>query len=154
METPRHGQITSDYIDYNRRDVRASQELFEKLRAEFDRHPVDLLPTRASSPASISKAYLRALGVTPGSLEAVLTAGLCLDQLHELIIRHLAAEELDDRVPVSLRPRDRTAIGRIPGLRNRRCLDALGGLTSATFQRPLRLLGSAASFSVPTMRVL
>jgi hypothetical protein len=56
-----HGVITPDYIDYNRRDVLASQELLERLREEFDRHPIALDPDRAYSPASIAKAYLRAM---------------------------------------------------------------------------------------------
>ena len=33
--------------------------------AEFDLHPVDLEPERAYSPASLSKAYLAAMGITP-----------------------------------------------------------------------------------------
>jgi hypothetical protein len=58
-----HGRITAEYIDYNRRDVEASQELLARLREEFDRHPIELNPCNAYSPASIAKAYLRALGV-------------------------------------------------------------------------------------------
>ena len=60
-----HGVITREYIDYNRRDVLASQELLEKLRVEFDRHPIDLDPCKAYSPASLSKAYFRAMGLRP-----------------------------------------------------------------------------------------
>lgn len=60
-----HGIITPDYIDYCRRDVLATQELLEKVRAEYDRHPIALQPTKAYSPASIAKAYLRAMGVRP-----------------------------------------------------------------------------------------
>jgi hypothetical protein len=49
-DTPkRHGLITADYIDYNRRDVLATQELLEKLRTEFEKHPIDLDPTNAMS---------------------------------------------------------------------------------------------------------
>lgn len=60
-----HGLITPDYIAYARQDVRATLLLLERLRVEFDRHPIDLLPDRAQSPASIAKAYLRAMGITP-----------------------------------------------------------------------------------------
>lgn len=60
-----HGVITPAYIAYARQDVRAYLYLLERLRHEFDRHPVDLLPDRAQSPASIAKAYLRAIGITP-----------------------------------------------------------------------------------------
>ncbi len=63
----RHGVITSEYIDYNRRDVLASAELLEKLRAEFDRHPIELDPCKAYSAASLAKAYFRAMGLTPPS---------------------------------------------------------------------------------------
>ncbi len=60
-----HGRITASYIDYNRRDVQATLGLLEKLRAEFDRHPIQLRPWQAFSPASIAKAYLTAMGVRP-----------------------------------------------------------------------------------------
>ncbi len=63
MKTAEHGTITARYIDYCRRDVAATAELLEKLRAEFDRHPVPLKPWKAYSPASIAKAYLRAMGI-------------------------------------------------------------------------------------------
>ncbi len=62
-----HGVITTEYIDYNRRDVLASQELLEKLRVEFDRHPIGLDPCKAYSPASIAKAYFRAMGLRPAA---------------------------------------------------------------------------------------
>lgn len=60
-----HGKISAQYINYNRRDVLATQELLEKLRAEFDKHPIGLDPSDAMSPASIAKAYLRAMGIVP-----------------------------------------------------------------------------------------
>ncbi len=60
-----HGRVTEDYISYNRQDVRATAALLEGLRAEFDRHPINLAPTRAFSPASIAKAYQRAMGLKP-----------------------------------------------------------------------------------------
>lgn len=63
--TEQHGIITPEYIAYARQDVHASLGLLEQLRAAFDRHPIDLLPERAQSPASIAKAYLRAMGITP-----------------------------------------------------------------------------------------
>ncbi len=64
-EVETHGVITPAYIGYNRRDVLATQELLEKVRAEYDRHPIALQPTKAYSPASVAKAYLRAMGVRP-----------------------------------------------------------------------------------------
>lgn len=61
----RHGEITEEYIDYNRRDVLASCELAVKLLEEYDRHPLTLQETKAYSPASIGKSYLRSMGITP-----------------------------------------------------------------------------------------
>ena len=63
--TDEHGQITTSYLDYARQDVRATSELLVKLREEFDRHPIDLLPDRVSSPAAIAKGYHAAFGITP-----------------------------------------------------------------------------------------
>lgn len=60
-----HGQITPDYIAYARQDVNATGSLLEALRTDYDRHPIDLDPCRAMSPASIAKAYYRAMGITP-----------------------------------------------------------------------------------------
>jgi hypothetical protein len=60
-----HGHITPEYIDYARQDVRATEHLLVALRQVYDQHPIDLPPEQAYSPASIAKAYLRAMGVTP-----------------------------------------------------------------------------------------
>jgi hypothetical protein len=60
-----HGIISEEYIDYNRRDVLATWELAVKLLEEYDKHPIALQPTKAYSPASIGKAYLRAMGIRP-----------------------------------------------------------------------------------------
>src|SRR5208283_1363961 len=60
-----HGIVTNKYIDYNRRDVLATSELAVKLLEEYDKHPIDLQATKAYSPASIGKAYLRAMGIPP-----------------------------------------------------------------------------------------
>jgi hypothetical protein len=60
-----HGVLTEDYIDYNRRDVQATCELAMKLLEEYDRHPVALQCTKAYSPASIGKSYLRGMGIKP-----------------------------------------------------------------------------------------
>jgi hypothetical protein len=62
----KHGQpLTRRYIDYLRRDALVTEELFRKLLEEFERHPIDLDPSRAYSSASIGKAYLEAFGITP-----------------------------------------------------------------------------------------
>ncbi len=63
--TETHGVITRDYIDYARRDVLATTELFVKLYAEHRKHPIELEPSQAFSTASVAKQYLYALGVVP-----------------------------------------------------------------------------------------
>jgi hypothetical protein len=60
-----HGIITPEYVDYNRRDVLATWELFEQLHTEYGRHPIALPLWQAYSPASVGKAYLRAMGIRP-----------------------------------------------------------------------------------------
>ena len=62
-----HGVITRKYIDYNRRDVLATSELAIKLLEEYDKHPISksLQETKAYSPASIGKAYLRLMRIKP-----------------------------------------------------------------------------------------
>jgi hypothetical protein len=60
-----HGAITPGYVDYNRQDVRVTFKLYGALMAEWRRHPIELAPEQAFSPAAVGKAYLRALGVRP-----------------------------------------------------------------------------------------
>jgi hypothetical protein len=61
----RHGIVTNKYIEYNRRDVLATSELAAKLLEEYDQHDIKLQETKAYSPASIGKAYLRRMGIKP-----------------------------------------------------------------------------------------
>ena len=65
QEVEEHGRITPEYVDYNRQDVRATGSLFEKLIVAYRRHPIGLPPTKTYSPASIAKAYLRAMSIAP-----------------------------------------------------------------------------------------
>ncbi len=65
QKTAAHGLLTPEYIDYNRHDVLATSELAVKLLEEYDRHPIELQATKAYSPASFGKAYLREMGITP-----------------------------------------------------------------------------------------
>ena len=57
------GLITDEEITYARRDVQASLGLLNALKREYDLHPIALSPDKAYSPASIGKAYLRAMGI-------------------------------------------------------------------------------------------
>jgi len=63
------GTVTIDELEYCRQDVRCTVDALNSLKEEFDRHPVNkhriaLYPDKAVSPASVGKAYLRAMGIT------------------------------------------------------------------------------------------
>ena len=57
------GKISKKEITYARQDVRATLGLLNALKREYELHPIALPPDRAYSPASIGKAYLRAMGI-------------------------------------------------------------------------------------------
>ena len=64
------GTVTSEELEYCRQDVRCTVDALNSLKEEFDKHPVnkhriELYPDKAVSPASVGKAYLRAMGITP-----------------------------------------------------------------------------------------
>src|SRR5207245_10938122 len=56
-----HGQITTEYVDYNRRDVALTAGVLVAALAEWERHPLALSPDKVMSPAGLAKGYLRAL---------------------------------------------------------------------------------------------
>jgi len=60
-----YGKITPAFIGYARQDVLATTELAVKVLAEYMRHPIDLQASKVFSAASIAKAYLRQMGITP-----------------------------------------------------------------------------------------
>jgi DNA polymerase elongation subunit (family B) len=57
------GRVTPKEISYCREDVAATGRLLDAARQEFDRHPIELRPDQAHSPASIAKAYLDAMKI-------------------------------------------------------------------------------------------
>jgi hypothetical protein len=59
------GTVNKDELEYARQDVRCTVDVLNALKQEFDRHPIDLHPDKAVSPASVGKAYLQAMGITP-----------------------------------------------------------------------------------------
>jgi hypothetical protein len=63
MEHETTGKITNKEISYARQDVRATLGLLNALKHEYELHPIRLAPYRAYSPASIGKAYVRAMGI-------------------------------------------------------------------------------------------
>lgn len=74
-----HGLVTPEYLDYNRRDVQATWELFVAQVADWNQHPFARVPTpvkvergretllitQAYSPATLGKAYLALMGIRP-----------------------------------------------------------------------------------------
>jgi hypothetical protein len=65
LQVEGHGQVTEDYITYNRQDVRVTYDLYKELTAEWSKHPIDLRPEQAFSAAAVGKAYLRKMRITP-----------------------------------------------------------------------------------------
>jgi len=76
-----HGRITPEYVDYNREDVGATASLWREAMREYVRHPIELQATRAYSPASIGKAYLKAMGVVSPLQRLGATAGDTWDRV-------------------------------------------------------------------------
>lgn len=61
-----HGQtITDQYLDYACTDVRVTWQLYQKERELYQRHALPTDPWMLYSSASLGKAYLKKLGVTP-----------------------------------------------------------------------------------------
>ena len=65
MQHEPSGLVADEEITYCREDVRATVDALNKLKREFDLHPLNLRPDRAYSPASMAKAYLDAMGIVP-----------------------------------------------------------------------------------------
>ena len=74
VRAEQHGLITPEYVEYNRRDVEATFELCLKALEEYDRHPFSpgnpapgykRPETLVYSTASMTKAYLTAMGILP-----------------------------------------------------------------------------------------
>ena len=63
MEHEPTGCVSEKEISYARQDVRGTLGLLNALKHEYERHPIALPPDYAYSPASIGKAYLRAMGI-------------------------------------------------------------------------------------------
>ena len=59
------GTVTVEELEYCRQDVRCNVDALNFLKAEFDLHPFELHPDKAVSPASVGKAYMRAMGIIP-----------------------------------------------------------------------------------------
>jgi hypothetical protein len=91
------GKVSNVEIDYCREDVAATVRLVNALRVEFDRYPIDLLPDKAFSAASIAKAFLSTMGVVPPAQKFEMSEyakGICMQAYYggraEILIRHTA----------------------------------------------------------------
>jgi len=61
------GKVTLNEIEYARQDGRCTVDALNRLKQEFDEHPISLKPHNAYSPASVAKSYLEAMKIVrPG----------------------------------------------------------------------------------------
>ena len=60
-----YGKITKEYIDYNINDVKITAELYESALQRYKMFNLEEKPNKLYSPAFISKAYLRKMGIRP-----------------------------------------------------------------------------------------
>jgi hypothetical protein len=58
-------RVTKPAIECLLRNVTGELELLNRLKLECERHPVNLVPERCYSPATLAKEYLSAMGITP-----------------------------------------------------------------------------------------
>jgi hypothetical protein len=66
LDTDEHGATLSPvYLDYARQDVTVTWELYQALRDLYGRHGLDTPLWKIYSEASIGKAYLSQMGITP-----------------------------------------------------------------------------------------
>jgi hypothetical protein len=63
------GEVTHEEIEYARQDVRCTVDVLNALKLEFDKHPIDLKPDDAYSPASVAKSYLDKMGIIRPALK-------------------------------------------------------------------------------------
>lgn len=64
-KSQKHGKITTSYIDYCINDVKSTYSLYLNAKKEFDTYQLDIPVTRAYSPASIGKEFLKKIGIKP-----------------------------------------------------------------------------------------
>ncbi|MGI0047486.1 MAG: DNA polymerase, partial [Nitrosotalea sp.] len=58
-----HGKITPQYIQYCINDVNATYSLYQRTKIEFDSYGLKIPVTKAYTPASIGKEFLKMIGV-------------------------------------------------------------------------------------------
>ena len=63
QKTDEHGKVTPEYIRYCIADVMVTYSLYQKVKEEFDSYKLDIPITKAYTPASIGKEFLKQIGV-------------------------------------------------------------------------------------------
>ncbi len=63
QKVKQHGKITFKYIEYCIADVKATYSVFLEAKKEFDTYNLKIPVTKAYTPASIGKEFLRSMGV-------------------------------------------------------------------------------------------
>lgn len=58
-------RVTKPAIERLLRDVTGELELLNRLKRELEQHPLDLVPERCYSPATLDKGYFSAMGIKP-----------------------------------------------------------------------------------------
>ncbi len=64
-KSEKHGVITPQYIEYCINDVKSTHSLYLNAKKEFDTYQLDIPITRAFTPATIGKEFLKKIGVLP-----------------------------------------------------------------------------------------
>jgi hypothetical protein len=98
MEIEEHGKITPEYIEYCRRDVLATSELYFKLIEEYHHHPIPTLPNKVYSNASMGKGYLQAMNVNIPKIEIDETLLINEDQLYGRLMSAFYAGRTECRI--------------------------------------------------------
>lgn len=65
ISVKKHGKITTDYIKYCILDVDSTYSLYHNTKKEFDTYNLDIPITRAYTPATIGKQFLKQIGIKP-----------------------------------------------------------------------------------------
>ena len=64
-ETDEHGAITERYLDYARADAQVTWECYQALERRYAQHGLSQAVSKLLSEATIGKAYLQDMGITP-----------------------------------------------------------------------------------------
>lgn len=76
IEGAEHGRVTPEYIDYARRDVLATWELYQRMLEQYASFGLGKPPNKLYSTASIGKAYLENMGLKMPELAVEPSLGL------------------------------------------------------------------------------